>query len=196
VNKGGKVEMRGSKLRSHVYGALPGTVREIAERIGAPTDTVEIVMRDFKALGLCHRSKIVLSPGKRNVPTGYYSRGRGVNVPFPRPLRHTQPGASSIAFASLVRAAKTGATVRELCDATGLYPHLVRSCLKVLKGYGQAHVSGWSVSAYQPVQEWRIAEGANAPRPKPLTRTEVNARYWARTKSARAANALMQAWAA
>lgn len=177
------IAMRGGKLHAHVYGQLAGTAREIAERLNLRLEPVEVTLRSFKSLGLCHRSAIVHSPGERQVPTGYYSRGPGVNVPYPRAgLVNSRPLPGAIAFASLLKALASGVSIVQAYEETGNSKFYCRTVIAILREYGLAYRSGWG-GYHSGAAEFTLGEGEDVRRPKPKPKVVINRDFWARRRA-------------
>lgn len=133
-------------------------------------------------------------PGKR--PLALYAFGRGVDAPMPTKapsgqksrvkLLPSSTGANAhlTAFEYLLREIEAGpCTPKEVAEASGIDLETARETLRLLEAHSLAHIKAWH-RPYKgsPVPAYAFGPGKRAPRPKPIPKSVIQAKYAAKRR--------------
>lgn len=167
----------------------PGTVAQIAERMGLPHDPdsgYEAVRRALRIMRgrICHISGYVRL---HSFDTAVWSLGVGEEPPVPRCMKVRKPAGppkrvhEAMAFTAMFEAMMLAPhSAMELVPICGLTKQTVRRLLGILRASRVIRVAAWdrkhTFGAY--TAHYEVAPGrANVPKPPRITRSEAVARY-------------------
>lgn len=207
----------GTKRRAPMLASMlrlcfePITAVDIAEKIGIRVNVVRTIMRHFYELRLVHIGGWTKS-GFHRPPAVMWKAGAGEDVPRPvgswlrvqfkarQQLPHTGkgPGIETIAFAHAIRALTSEpVSAKQLAEETGWAHSTVGRFLRHCRRIKLVHIADWTrgphnCGMWAPM--YSLGDGADAPKPKPIPRREIERRYQQarrqRLRDARMAHAL------
>lgn len=176
-----------------VYAALTlfgdVTIAQVSELAGIARSTSIRLVKDLVASGLAEQVGVM--PGRGGAHT--YKACRSAYRDQSRRV-----GVEMIAFAVLIRSLDEPMTVAEMCERSGCFRRTVRRLIDALHDHRLVHIVSWdsrhaSGGASVPAYQFGIRK-ANAKKPKPLSRQQINARYRAAEKSRRLDSAMRMAF--
>ena len=88
------------------------------------------------------------------------------------------------ALASMIKELHEGATTVELENVSGLHVHTIWRWIRVLRAQKIVYVQGWERDARgcNIVRVYKLGDGRDAKRPKPMTSSQKNIAYRRRKK--------------
>jgi hypothetical protein len=90
-----------------------------------------------------------------------------------------QPMVACISLAVMLKALRKPTTARELEEESGVKHGTVLKFLRVCKALRMAYIAEWHPvgGAFKPTAHWQLGRKPDAPRPVPMTRRQIEARY-------------------
>ena len=162
----------------------PATVAQVVEKTGAQRQTTREILWRMERLGLVHVCGWEEPTGRSSFMAPLFLLGQGVSVPYPRQINRQplgskpgRPRAELLAFATIIRLLRHGATRNELHEQTGVAYMRVSNLLRELRRLGLLHTSDWRArddGCGKPAEVLSFGPGRNAQRPKTLTRAEID----------------------
>jgi hypothetical protein len=177
-----------------ILGAMPGTNQEIADRTSLSVQTVAKLTREFHQLRIIHRSASV--KGKpHSSDVSMWTAGPGESVKINRPEPTDRPRSQAIAFAHVIRCLYEPSTVTEIHEETGIYPSVIRKIIKQMRQHKICRVREWERRHGCPIARHQWGKGQDIPKPRPLTRQEINAKWNPRMHAKRVMRRIISATA-
>lgn len=132
----------------------PGTIPEVAERMGWGRDTCYRLIPSLHAKGRLHISGWLVQPRGSIMPTYNYGTGLDVTPPLarnkrgqlrktPEILRPERISPEVIAFCNVLDELETASSIGEVCEATGAHRETIYKLLASLCSAGLAYIERW-----------------------------------------------------
>ena len=167
----------------------PCTTAEIQPLAGIGHTSAAALLPSFHLAGLAHIADWRQDYNCATMPVYAYGPGNDADMPAKRPTGKACNGArlslrrvarpDVVALASVMRALSEPKTRQELHDETGLAATTIRLILRALKVSKLARVAEWlpKPGGGVPIEAYQLGSGADTPRPKAITKSEVARRY-------------------
>lgn len=185
-NGGGKYcstacQAEGQSRHAEILAAAPGTIREIAARLGSDEYTICHPIRRLCRAGRMHASGLVVA-GEQTARSHFlvvFSAGPGEDPDVPTSAREALP----YFLDQMIVAAMPG-TTRAIAKATGITERTVASRIVHLRAAKKCHTGRWKRSKGKgyPAAVHTAGEGVDAPMIAPLTRQERFANWMKRLR--------------
>jgi hypothetical protein len=166
-------------LRALRYGHL--TIRQIEIGTGITYGALRHMVRNLRA------SKLIGVKRWTRVGRGWLPvYGLGVDEADEVPAM-SKPMVACISLAVMLKALSKPTTAHELAEESGVGHGSVLRFLRVCKALRMAYVAEWHPmgGAYKPTAHWKLGSKPDAPRPAPVPRPEIAARYNAKVSARR-----------
>jgi len=169
---------------AEVFGMLPMSVADIAERTTITVETLLKWMTDAESLGMVYMADVVRTGRSAD---RVFALGK-VEGPWPkwtgRARKSPQlPGARLRTLARLWFELEGPGSVPELSERTGIHSRVINDLVLIMRNNNLARIVAWDLSNNNPVALWGRGPGADARRPSKVARAESrkksNAKYWA-----------------
>lgn len=158
---------------------------DLVERMSLTRSTARKVLTRLHELRVIYiASWLVIKPAKTAIPV--YRFGAEPDAPGiggkpggwvrkPMAMRNRLPELTH--FVTILRALEDPISLPKLCEATGSKYSNLSPLLKHLKSLRMARIAEWEVTRQGPVALYALGAGNDMPRPRPMPKSEVNARY-------------------
>lgn len=167
----------------------PMTIAELRIECGLGGTGAAEIMRRMKAVGLVHIAGWrQASPGTKGRLPAIWGAGDAEDCPYPgakRPVlpeRHRSIRSELLAFATILRACESPATVAEIAEQTGCDKGTVTALMRYCRSIGLVYVAGWlpwKLGGGTPTRLYALGNRRDAPRPRAVASETRSAKRYA-----------------
>lgn len=176
------------------------TPSELCTRLGCNRITGHSLLWRFEAMGLVHVTAWLPPDKPKSCIRPLFAMGEGDSVPRPartkerRKAKTHRPTAELVAFAHVVKALEDGATLTEMHETSGIAKSNLALLLRLMRKLKLAHIGAYlsGESGGNPTAVFHLGEGADAKKPRAMTRPEIQKAYRSRRKARRTGVAMTQ----